>query len=461
MVEHASHVIHGEFGSEHEQALVKEVFVVQRQAPDVEVILPSRRYRSVHGNRLLCAVRDAEPGKLNAMRTELFRRLWQRDENIDSMDVLKDALRTHDLSPSLLDSCHEEQPKQLEEQRRWEDADIDACVPVILHRNPARKLIGLSSEAELAEFFLDEKSRDISSLACFYQRKPTVLVLGLMRNLWPILRTLREHCDVVLAPRASELQSLLTGDCPIDLLLVDWKSVPGDMLAHLAISARTHSFPWVVATHNPSPDEEQRVLSAGAAEYLPIDGSSDLAIMRLNRILRDRVTVRRRAEDSMTDRQTGVATRRHFSERYEREWERGVRTEGVISLIDAAVDDFKTFNDIHGYWHGDAFLSTLVASWSTLLVGENQLLARLAPDKFLVMLPRVEEAEAKAFGERMRHAALRSSTREQAQAWLLTLSVGVSSVIPRHGQSLYSLIDNAAEAREQARALGGNQLCVI
>ena len=143
-----------------------------------------------------------------------------------------DVLRAHGLPEELLGMCTEAPEEFLEWQRAWDQGDFDHSIPVMTHAATDRVIIGLADQISLAHFLLGERS------------SPAMLIIQ------------DDH-------------------------------LTSDEMLQLGVQARSRSVPWLVASREPDPDLEISVLSAGAAEVLPVQEDSRLAQARLVRILRD------------------------------------------------------------------------------------------------------------------------------------------------------------------------------
>lgn len=103
---------------------------------------------------------------------------------------------------------------------------------------------------------------------------------------------------------------------------------------------------------------------------------------------------------SLTDPLTGLANRRHMEVMLQHAWSAACRGEPLaVMMID--VDGLKAVNDAQGHQAGDRLLREVAAA----LRGEargSDLVVRYGGDEFLVILPRGDEAGARAVLERVR-----------------------------------------------------------
>lgn len=122
--------------------------------------------------------------------------------------------------------------------------------------------------------------------------------------------------------------------------------------------------------------------------------------LRLRRIQRSAVANRRLA---LTDRLTGLPNRRHLEFHLDRVLVHG----GLrpLSLVLFDVDDFKRFNDRHGYPEGDRVLAAVATVFSK--ASANVFAARLGGDEFVVIFRHMSAGRVRSAADRVARAAAR------------------------------------------------------
>ncbi len=462
MVEHASHVADGSFGVEQEVVLAKEVYALHHRAPDVELSLPPRRFCSKLANRLLYRVQTHHSEHLSTLRSLLYRTVWQEGRDIGDRRVLHDVLSASALPATLLDHCVEAPPVLAEWQVAWEEAGFDCCIPVFQHGPSGRMLIGLPTRRSLLEFLLDKKSRVIDSAVCYYQRRPVVLVYGRMQRLWPLIEPTRNQCDYVPVPSAADAKTSLHARALPDLVLVEdgWGS--DEEMTMIGAECRARSVPWIVAASDAPSKGEVNALSAGAAEFLTLADNLQLAQLRFERVLRDRLSIEGRQKEARTDGLTGLASRRRFAQQFEGEWDRACRRQTPISLLLIDIDHFAAFNDTYGYMVGDECLARLAGLWDVVVRRSTDVLARFGGNEVLGMFPERDASQLSSLAERMRALVVEANIEhaQSAHDEKLTVSVGLASCIPDSDASIHELLDLVQEACGEAREGGGNTVVV-
>lgn len=121
-----------------------------------------------------------------------------------------------------------------------------------------------------------------------------------------------------------------------------------------------------------------------------------------------------------------------------------------IAVFD--VDDFKHVNDRLGHAAGDAALQAVTRTFADV-VRRSDRTVRLGGEEFLLLLPGVLLAEARAIGERVRDVV---ASREIVPGATLTVSGGVAERRPGEGRA--SLLARADAALYRAKALGKNRV---
>lgn len=159
---------------------------------------------------------------------------------------------------------------------------------------------------------------------------------------------------------------------------------------------------------------------------------------------------------------TGVANRRLFDEILEKEWARALRSHHPLALIMIDIDRFKQHNDTYGHQAGDECLRQVAATLKAAVHRPADLVARYGGEEFVIVLPAVDIAGAMSVAERMR-LDVQKIKLEHVNNPIgadVTVSLGVSIVVPDRQSSALELIAAADEALYRAKAVGRNQVIV-
>ncbi|AUB40113.1 Two-component response regulator, PleD family [Nostoc flagelliforme CCNUN1] len=153
---------------------------------------------------------------------------------------------------------------------------------------------------------------------------------------------------------------------------------------------------------------------------------------------------------------TQVANRRRFEEYIDQEWRRMARLQQPLSLILLDVDFFKSYNDTYGHQAGDRALIEISKAIKNIVQRPADLVARYGGEEFAVILPDTDELGATKIAERICFAVRRLGiTHSHSQVSShITLSAGLSTVIPDPGSNFEEIITAADKALYQAKAAG-------
>lgn len=128
----------------------------------------------------------------------------------------------------------------------------------------------------------------------------------------------------------------------------------------------------------------------------------------------------------------------------------------AATLIMLDVDHFKRINDDFGHQTGDAMLCHLVAR-IRMHLRSNDLLGRYGGEEFVLLLPGLDNTEAKEVAERIRLAVSEHAEEFSDQPIMLSISLGVADTRV-HGYDYTALVTAADAALYRAKALGRNRV---
>jgi diguanylate cyclase (GGDEF)-like protein len=160
-----------------------------------------------------------------------------------------------------------------------------------------------------------------------------------------------------------------------------------------------------------------------------------------------------------SDALTGLANRRAFDLALIREWRRMARARQPIALLMLDVDHFKAFNDRYGHPAGDEGLRLVAAATDAAMRRPGDLLARYGGEEFVAILPGTDMAAAMGVAERVRQNVADISLAHDASPWgHVTVSIGVSSLVPEQDGACSALIESADAALYAAKTEGRNRV---
>lgn len=172
--------------------------------------------------------------------------------------------------------------------------------------------------------------------------------------------------------------------------------------------------------------------------------------------------LRKKEHQAHTDQLTHLPNKREFNRVLDEEWNRMRRRQEPLSLIMADLDDFKSFNDTYGHLAGDDVLETGGDIMNDQARRPADTPARFGGEEFAMVLPDTEAEGAQEVAERIRTAVRDRDIEHSGSSGgeMLTLSLGVASLVPHADADPDVLIKRADEALYQAKEQGKDRVVV-
>ena len=165
-------------------------------------------------------------------------------------------------------------------------------------------------------------------------------------------------------------------------------------------------------------------------------------------------------DDARIDSLTMIANRRSYEEHLAMEWQRLMRTGGLLSVIMLDIDHFKLYNDRYGHQKGDDCLITVADVLRGIPRRPYDLAARYGGEEFVIVLPEADLDYAVNVAERIRTTVLDQRIAHEASPdgeWL-TVSLGVGSTSVVMGTEPEELVKMADKALYMAKERGRNRV---
>jgi diguanylate cyclase (GGDEF)-like protein/PAS domain S-box-containing protein len=155
---------------------------------------------------------------------------------------------------------------------------------------------------------------------------------------------------------------------------------------------------------------------------------------------------------------TQLANRRMFDAYLVREWSIQARQKSPLSIIMCDIDYFKRYNDAYGHQAGDECLKQVADKLKDSVTRPTDLVARYGGEEFVLVLPDTNPRGAEHVAQRIiKHIKKLKIPHSQSDIDpYVTLSMGISYVLPHHHQSLEVLIKTADDALYEVKATGRN-----
>jgi diguanylate cyclase (GGDEF)-like protein len=184
---------------------------------------------------------------------------------------------------------------------------------------------------------------------------------------------------------------------------------------------------------------------------------------RLQSLVEERTSALERLNEELqrltaTEGLTGVANRRRFDEALDHEWRRAIRAVAPLACIMIDIDHFKAFNDRYGHLRGDACLRQIAHALVSTVRRAGDIVARYGGEEFAVVLPATALAGAQRVAEQLRTTVenLKIPHDASGTSTVVTISLGVSAVVPQQGVMPHTLVAAADRALYQAKRSGRN-----
>lgn len=155
---------------------------------------------------------------------------------------------------------------------------------------------------------------------------------------------------------------------------------------------------------------------------------------------------------------TGVANVQELGHALDKELRRARRSRQPVSLVIADIDGFRTYNRLCGHDKGDDLLKRVAHLAQSIFRRGGDLVGRIAGDRFAVIVPDVGHEAALRQAERLRSAVAASSipVGNPADGVRVTLSLGVTTIIPDRQFRPYQVFERAVLALQLSKKRGGN-----
>jgi len=128
---------------------------------------------------------------------------------------------------------------------------------------------------------------------------------------------------------------------------------------------------------------------------------------------------------SKIDALTGLPNRRCLMQTFESECQRARRYGQPLSVLFIDIDKFKPINDEYGHAAGDEALKLLARTMRSTM-RTTDVVARLAGDEFIALLPGSTREEAQIAAQRLREAIAQTTLLHQGVSIKLQISIGIT-----------------------------------
>lgn len=267
----------------------------------------------------------------------------------------------------------------------------------------------------------------------------------------------------IMAATGGEQALQIAASAKPDLILLDI-IMPGmdgyEVCRRLKEDAATQNIPVIFITARTDAEDETRGFEFGAVDYITKPFNFSVVIARV------RTHVRLKRQNDLLERLvlcdalTGIPNRRSHNEVQRREWDRCQRSGAPLSVVMIDVDMFKQYNDHYGHGAGDECLRQVGQALAACVKRPWDFVARYGGEEFSAVLPETGFDGALCMAEQFRSAvaALELPHAHSTAAAVVTISVGVATIVPTGAAELEQLAAAADKMLYEAKTGGRNRV---
>jgi diguanylate cyclase (GGDEF)-like protein len=232
--------------------------------------------------------------------------------------------------------------------------------------------------------------------------------------------------------------------------------------------------PILMITSLDDNDSVDRAFASGATDYITKPINLSILRQRVRNLVRQSHLIKHQLSElqqanqnlqllANLDSLTKLSNRRGFDDYIQKEWDRMHRIKAPLSLIMCDVDFFKNYNDRYLHPNGDKCLIKVAMAMRNAVRRSGDLVARYGGEEFAVILPNTDALGAVSVAENLRSAikSLQITHEASAVCPFVTISVGVSTIIPTHENDFQALIHAADRALYQAKSQGRDRVTML
>lgn len=187
-------------------------------------------------------------------------------------------------------------------------------------------------------------------------------------------------------------------------------------------------------------------------------GFSRFLYLQQRKMLKIQQKLQSMAKNAEEDPLTGLLNRRGLDRNLGILLPYCIRIGCRIGLMIVDVDNFKRYNDSFGHPQGDKCLKMVAAELKKTARRSSDLAARIGGEEFIILVYDVKESELIAFAEKIRTniESLNIKHSPMLGTPVVTVSIGVSSVVPTTMQCMSDLYKTADKSLYVAKKSGRN-----
>ncbi|MBN3884426.1 MAG: diguanylate cyclase [Nostoc sp.] len=339
-----------------------------------------------------------------------------------------------------------------------------------LLNSPVKELA--TNESKLKQALDNKQSYLIASLSATGNQVNLIAIAHLKYKSWSVL--FAQPLAVALAPVEKQIRDAMFLFAIIASVVTIIAFAIGQLLTQPIIYLTNIVFQFTAGNLDirakiTSKDEIGQLAKSFNNMALQLQTSLETLEQRVQERTAELIIAKEKAEDANQqleqlvnlDGLTQVANRRCFDGRLQAEWKRLAREQQPLSLILLDVDKFKSYNDYYGHLGGDDCLIRIAQTVQQIVHRPTDLVARYGGEEFSVLLPNTDLAGAIKVAQSIQqaiHAQAIPHAKSDVKD-IVTLSLGITSVIPTCDIKPDTLIASADKALYNAKQKGRDRYC--
>ncbi len=194
-------------------------------------------------------------------------------------------------------------------------------------------------------------------------------------------------------------------------------------------------------------------------------------LKQLKRVTRlsDRTTIDLNAEKQILldkvniDALTGLYNRRFMEEKLKYLLRSLSRSQGYLTVMMLDIDYFKKYNDTYGHGRGDECLKAVAKALASSFERADDLVCRYGGEEFTAILPNTDKIGAALLAQRILDNVrdLNIPHEKNDVAPYVTVSIGVTCLIPFHNQQPEQILKRADDALYESKHNGRDRFTFL
>ncbi|MBB1390736.1 diguanylate cyclase [Shewanella sp. SG44-6] len=293
-------------------------------------------------------------------------------------------------------------------------------------------------------------------------RGKILLVDDQVVNIKILHQLLQDDYDIYMARDGNQAIEMCKKVKP-DLVLLDIEMpmLNGfDVCAHLKNDPDTQEVAIIFVSGHFDEDKEVRGFQLGAVDFIHKPINPVITKARIKNQIRLKLNTDLLRTIALIDGLTGVANRRQFEQVLPVSWSQCAREKQPLTIILLDIDFFKHFNDTYGHTEGDVCLRLVAQKIHDTVNRPYDLVARFGGEEFICILPNTDLIGGTYVAQQIVDSivSLKIPHINSPISAFVTISAGVSSVVPVYDMSSTTLIEEADKQLYIAKDRGRNRV---